>query len=505
MAQPMTRALGPLRFALWLAAAGLGAAAVWVTGEHALVPVFGAAAALLAVSALVSRPELGTLAFAALLYANVPVNIGRAVGNAEVLGIAVTALLALSVVVEVYVRRGGWVVDYAFVFLLGFLAVALLSALLSRYPKTSLQWTLTLVTEGALIYLLIINAVRHLATLRRVLWVLLCVCALTGALSAYQELTRTYDQSFMGFAQRKTERGLGDEHADDGLLRTRESLHPVYRAQGPLGDPNRYGQILIVMVPFGLMLAMRSRTWRARTLAAGLTAATLLGIFLTYSRGTMLILLIIPILMRMLGCLRTRHLALGAVVAVGLVAIVAPGTLKRVSSIAGVQALVSSQGDAEADGAIRGRTTAMLAALNAFRDHPVLGVGPGSYTPHYSVEYMANPEIAFRVRTTQRRAHSLYLEMAAETGLIGLLVFLSIPAWIALRLVFLRRTWLRRNPEHALWAGAFLVALFAYFGTAVFLHLAFQRYYWLLLGLSAAAVHVLSPREADGEIQARSV
>jgi O-antigen ligase len=118
--------------------------------------------------------------------------------------------------------------------------------------------------------------------------------------------------------------------------------------------------------------------------------------------------------------------------------------------------------------------------------------------PHYSVVYMADPEIAFRNRPTQRRAHSLYLEMAAETGVVGLIVFLAIPAWLAVRLWFLRRYWSHVNEERALLASAFLMALIGYFGTAVFLHLAYQRYYWLLLGLTGAAVHLLSQRSARG-------
>ena len=33
----------------------------------------------------------------------------------------------------------------------------------------------------------------------------------------------------------------------------------------------------------------------------------------------------------------------------------------------------------------------------------------------------------------------------------------------------------------------------AYLTTALFLHLSYQRYYWLLLGLAGAAVHILRP------------
>lgn len=487
-----------LRIGLWIAVLALGTSTILLTGEQAILPVLALAAAVLAVSALVSRPELGVLAFAVLLYANAPVNLARIAASSQAIGIAVTALLVVSVLVEVYVRRGGWVLDYPFMGIVAFVGVALLSTLFSRHPQTSVSWIVNLLLEGMLVYLLVINAVRRLATLKRALWSVLAVCAVTGLLSGYQELTSSYQQDFFGLARRDTERGLGDaQNEGEGARRSGTALYPVYRARGPVGEPNRYGQTLLVLLPFGFILATRSRALRTRLLAGALSCALLVGVFLTYSRATMLTLAVMTILMTFLGCLRIRHVMLGLVAALLLIAVTAPGTVKRLSSIRGVQSLMSSETETKADGAIRGRTTAMLAAFNTFLDHPVLGVGPGNYTPHYSVAYMADPEVAFRYRPTQRRAHSLYLEMGAETGAIGLFAFMAIPAWLAVRLWFLRRSWSRVNEENALLASAFLMALVGYFGSAVFLHLAYQRYYWLLLGLTGAAVHLLSRRNPN--------
>jgi len=485
----------PLRVGVVLGALGLGIATILVTGEQALLSVLGLSVALIALSTLVARPELGVLVFVALLYANAPVNLGRLAANAQVIGIAVTGLIAVSVLVEVYVRRQGWVFDYTFMGIVGFTAVALCSTLLSRYPQTSVAWTVTLLTEGVSVYLLVVNAVRRFSTLKRVIWVLLCVCAFTSALSAYQELTGSYTQDFYGLARRNMERGLGDRASEgDGLLRNRTALYSVYRAQGPIGDPNRFGQALIVVIPFGLLAAARARAASERLLAAALSAAILGGMFLTYSRSTMLMLGLVVVLMVLLDCLRVRHVVLAVLTTTLLVSVVAPGTVRRLSSIRGVEGILAADSETAADGAIRGRTTAMLAALNTFRDHPLFGVGPGSYTPHYSVDYMTDPEVAFRDRTTPRRAHSLYLELAAEVGIIGLLAFLAVPVWLAMRLWFLRRYWMPRDRERGMLAGAFLVALAAYFGTALFLHLSYQRYFWLLMGLAGAAVHLLSPR-----------
>jgi hypothetical protein len=493
LGQPIDRTSWSVGAAFSLGFLLLGIGAVFAMGEKALLPVLGMGAAVVLLASLIHRPELGILAFAALLYSNSPVNLGRIAASPQVLGLVATALLAVSVLVEVYVKRRGWIVDHAFLMMVALVGVAVLSTLLSTYPQTGLSWIITLITEGVIVYLFVINAIRRITTLKRILWVLLAVCAVMSAMGAYQELTGSYEQSFLGFAQRNTERGLGDRASEgDGLIRSRSRLHSVYRARGPMGDPNRFGQVLLVLVPLGAILASGSGRGRERLMAAACTGAILVGVFLTYSRGTMLMLAAIGAGLVLLGCLRTRDLAFGAVTAVIVVAIAAPGMTRRLDSIRGVQSLFSEESAVEADGATTGRMTEMLAALHAFRDHPLLGLGPGNYTPHYSVQYMSNPEIAFRIRDTQRRAHSLYIELAAEMGIVGLLVFLAIPAWLALRLWRLRAYWVHRDRERATLASAFLLALVAYLGTAVFLHLAFQRYYWFLIGLVGASVQLLS-------------
>jgi hypothetical protein len=52
------------------------------------------------------------------------------------------------------------------------------------------------------------------------------------------------------------------------------------------------------------------------------------------------------------------------------------------------------------------------------------------------------------------------------------------------------------RPDLAHLATAILLGIFGYFGTATFLHLSYQRYYWFLLGLAGAALQVFSAETA---------
>jgi putative inorganic carbon (hco3(-)) transporter len=165
-----------------------------------------------------------------------------------------------------------------------------------------------------------------------------------------------------------------------------------------------------------------------------------------------------------------------------------PNYAERIESLAEVGAL-ASEGE-PSDGAILGRATSNLAALNVFADHPVLGVGPGRYQTDFSQQY-AN-ELGLRRFTTPRRAHSLYLEVAADTGILGLVTFLGAVGTTLHGLWIVRRRWLTERPEHAHLAIALFLSVAAYMLSGVFLHLAYIRYFWLLMAVANSAIWIMS-------------
>jgi len=89
-----------------------------------------------------------------------------------------------------------------------------------------------------------------------------------------------------------------------------------------------------------------------------------------------------------------------------------------------------------------------------------------------------------------RQAHNLYAGMAAETGLPGLIFFMGIFISTLIALARVRRRCAVIAPQHAAMATAFLLAIVAYLTTGVFLHLAYERYLWILLALAASAAYV---------------
>jgi putative inorganic carbon (HCO3(-)) transporter len=448
-----------------------------------------AAGGLVALVALIAwRAEAGVVAFVIALFANVGALAGRFVGQPEAVGAALCGLAAVPVFMAIVVRRDGALLDASWLLMLGFLGAILLSTFGARDPGIAGQWIATFVVEGLLVYWLLLNAVRRLATLRHVVWALVATAALLSALSIYQEVSHDYRQQFGGLAQRN----IDDVTAPSDGKEAKSGVFVSERAAGPIGDPNRYAQMLLVVLPLALFRIRDRRSASEGILAAAASGSIAAAFVLTYSRGGMLAAVILTIAALMMGYLRWRYAILGAVAAAVVVVALAPGILARIQTIGSAHQLIADRGGADADGAVRGRMTEMLAAFHVFADHPVVGVGPGHFTPFYSVDYMNDPTIAFRRLSEPRRAHSLYLELAAETGLVGIMAFAAVAISVLVRLRQVRGRWRGKDPELEHLAVAFGLAVMAYLASGLFLQLSFQRYYWMLLGLAGATIHVLS-------------
>jgi hypothetical protein len=468
--------------------------ALWAVQQPAWV-ILGALAVVFALIVLVVRPSTGTLLFLALAYVNAPVLLGRVLANPQIVGAGLTILIGIPILAYVF-KREGIVVDFGFALMLVFLCALCASTFVSVDSKIAVAWVVEYVVEGLLVYFLLLNAIRNLSTLRAAIWTLMIAGSVLSAMSVYQEVTGSYRQQFGGLAQRNIERD--DFDPTGGAQGDRTSVGVSNRAGGPTGGPNRYAQILMFVLPLAFFRARDSEYRALRWLAAGCFLIILAGVFLTYSRGGFLTLVVLTALMISLRYIRLQHVVVGTLLVGLLVTIVAPGFLVRIETIREIPQLITNRDVVRGHGAIRGRLTETLAALNVFLDHPAVGVGPGQFTPYYSVDYMENPDIAFRSIDKRRRSHCLYAELAAETGLLGFLVFVSIVSMISLRLWRQRARFQHKRPELANLATALWLGIISYLGTATFLQLSYQRYMWMFFALGAAAVQILiSEKEVE--------
>lgn len=450
--------------------------------------------ALSLVALTLLSPEVVTLLGVAALYLNLPGIAVTVHGWPKFLAASVFLLLAAPLLVRLLLRRDAILVDRPLLLIVAFLGAALLSFFAVDDLAAATTWLTAFLVEGVLLYFLVLNLFRTLESLRRALDVLMLCGALLGGLTLYQETTRSYAQQFSGLAQRAfvDEEGAGDRIEAENPYRNPEKIYGVERAGGPLGSPNRYAQILILLLPLTYFRMRAQRRLHFKLICAACGVLMLAGALLTYSRGGFVGLIALVALLKWMGSIRLK--ALGLFVGVAAIAMIAltPGYLLRVESIGAISGLAEETQSGDTDPVILGRLTEMLAALHVFLDHPLVGVGVGQFTPVYSLSYMGNPDIALRDIKHKRRSHTMYFELAAETGLVGISIFLGVVGLILSRLLAAWRHWRRRRPDLAGLAAGFFLSIVGFLVTAIFLQLSYQRYYWLILGLAGAALQVLT-------------
>jgi O-antigen ligase len=467
---------------LWVCGAGILALAL-VT-EDAKIPML-VLAAIPTLLAMLVWPDVATILVVGAIFTNAPVVAVKYHRLPYVLGACVPLLLAVPIARDVLFARRKLLITPALLPFLGFFVIQVLGVLLAVRPEAAAMELGETAIEGFVLYLLLTNAIRTPDVLRRVVWVLILSGALMGALAGHQQFTGNFESNYGGFSR------ASNTAFDTG----EEELQP--RLAGPIGEQNRFAQILALVIPLALFRIWSKRSGSgARALAFGCLLLIGTGFALAFSRGAAVGLAAMFLVMMTMGYVRVRHAAL-ILVLVGLVGLAVPQYAARLARLADVAALLaeddSGPGLKGADGATRGRVSEMTAAVMMFGDHPLLGVGPNMYREHYR-DYAET--VGLRVKDQKRAAHSLYLGMAAEHGLLGLLAF-GLIIYVTFRdLARARRFWQPVDRDLADMQAALMMMLIVNLTTAAFLHLAYFRYFSLVLAVAGAASHLRSVRLA---------
>ena len=227
----------------------------------------------------------------------------------------------------------------------------------------------------------------------------------------------------------------------------------VYRAYGTFEQPNPFGGFIGLNLPIaiGLMLAVWGSTWQARAtyhvpgirwrilrftfhaLLVSFTALLLaIALYLSFSRGAWLG--AVAALLAM-GLFLPRRRWIGLAVIGGLIAIgmglyganLLPASIA--DRFADVGALVDFRDVRgvkinDANYAVVERLAHWQAAVRMIETHPWTGVGFSNYQPVYEQYRLLNWPMPLG------HAHNIYLNVAAETGLPGLLAYLGL--WTAI-------------------------------------------------------------------------
>lgn len=284
--------------------------------------------------------------------------------------------------------------------------------------------------------------------------------------------------------------GIGQTPPDRGYDSTQGRLG------GAFEDPNELAAILVPAVAFAAFALAAVRGAFVRVALVLGTLIFSIALFLTESRGGLIGLAVTFVVALVLaGRLRPQAFAVVLIVSalgVSYYTLVAPPeSLTRLTEF-------SASGGT-------GRTDLWSIGGEMIRDHPLVGVGLANFQivePIYASGTINLPSVAFIV-DTPKVAHNTYLEVLAELGLIGLVLFIVI-VLSALRLALrsIRDFASAGDVRSEILARGFVVGLCGMLTSYVFISAQFEKQLWLLLGVAAALSAVARRREEPEAIPA---
>ncbi|MBV8218750.1 MAG: O-antigen ligase family protein [Solirubrobacterales bacterium] len=423
-----------------------------IVHHHPLVAAVGALIALIAVGAgawvVSKRPSLLAGAVIVALPFRIPIESGGVTSNLLVPLYFVVAAGSLSFVVEALRGRASprpnppgdrapalWLERL----LAAYIVLYALQATYSPKFTTALQQMVFFYVPFALAYCL----------LRRLDWtprlIRICLLLLTGLAVLF---------ALVGFVEYDTKTIFLNPK-----LVASNAVHTYFTVNSVFLDPNIFGRFLaLVMI---LVAAVLLYARRQRTQVASIAALAILwgALVLTVSRSSLGALLV------GLGALGAIRWNVGRAVfaAAGVVALAAAAIAVSPTTFGLNQGL---------NGASSGRPGLVSGGIDLFADRPLWGFGSGSFETEYSAHNQ-------HIGQTLSASHTIPITVAAEQGLIGLLVYAALV--LAALVTLFRRC--RREPARVAIACAFLALVFHTMLYADFLE---DPVTWTLLAIGVA-------------------
>jgi len=420
---------------------------------------------------IMARPRLGLYVMAVVLIGQWPWNLSRYVG----LIATVSALVWLLRSRRPVLPRSS---------ILGLVLVYVILALLSAVsPATSLNITGGVLAAVSYLMLgwlcvVLVDSRQVALTLVRVMIAAGLVTALVGvaqAVTRFRWVASTYTLSPTALAV------LGSSSV---------AAQPVgeYRIDSITGTPDYLGVTMLIIMPFMLCWLLRQRRTRGRLL--GVMGLGLLGavIVLSFARGAWVV-TPISLLLALWMIDRKRVLPVMVAASLGLLVLMAWEPVRE-RTLTMIEFLVDPEAPGWEQEAGAWRLHIIPIAIEMILARPVLGVGIDQ-TPH-NWPASAADLVPLTVPGLAPTVHNSYLGAAIEMGLGGLAVVLAL---VVLTTARLRWVAARFEDKGDVELASYARAAFAAFaglaiGMLFYPLLSGFRYFWLLVGLTAALIRL---------------
>jgi O-antigen ligase len=243
-------------------------------------------------------------------------------------------------------------------------------------------------------------------------------------------------------------------------------IYEGYRPSGPTGDPNYFALTAMFTIALGTYLAIQRAGKLQTYFCLGSVFVTTVAVTLGGSRGAFLGMAAMFLMVVLRSNRRMLYLSVAGTVFLFPSLFLANSPLRRF--------FAPSERDMIN---VEERTLAWKAGLRMVRDNPLTGVGVGAFKPLMKYYQLPGEKEILHI------AHNTYLEIAAEMGLPGLLVFLMMYGSTFRMLERIRK---RAGPGSLMRtaATAFQTAFVGAGVGAFFISAQFQKFPWFFLFLA---------------------
>jgi hypothetical protein len=266
------------------------------------------------------------------------------------------------------------------------------------------------------------------------------------------------------------------------------------RIVGGSGDPNFLAAGIVPAIVLAVGLAAGSARAGIRLAVAAMVGLLTIGLLTTGSRGGLVAAVVAAIAVLVLAKRRRAWVVTGLLLIVGVGGIYVsanPEAWERISDFS-----ESS-----------GRGELWTVAWQIWEDNPAVGVGQQGFVDH-SADYaraLGPLEFSEFLAEEPKFVHNTYLELLAETGIVGLVLFVS------LVVACVRSAWRaavrfegQGDLAMATLARSVIAALVAMLAAAFFISGSADRRLWVLLALGPAMAACAAAREAPVGLKERA-
>ncbi len=355
--------------------------------------------------------------------------------------------------------------------LLAYGGVLVASVFVAANQERALQEAVLDFAKDMSIYLIVITLITSEISIRHLIWELLIIGMLLGSLSVFQVFTNSYHNDFGGFAQVTVDTIAGDMTGE--------------RVSGPVGDPNFYAQMLVMLVPLALYRLWDEVAPALKTMAVYILVILVLTVVFTFSRGGFLALSAVLTLSAIEKKVKPGYIIVGLCILLPLLQFVPAEYGTRMGTLDVFLPGDSQQPKTTEDDSLQFRSRLATIGWRMFVDHPFLGVGGENFIV-LSSDYAQKLNLDIEGR--HLAAHNFYLQVLAETGLLGF-AFFAASILYALAGLQSSHSQLKRagRPSLASMTRSLQIGMVGYLVTALFLQGGgSDRWLWLWIAIATA-------------------